>query len=190
MISLTGVVRMNHLEETHYIKRILDGETALFSAFLEQYSHQVFSLIVKIIPCREEAEELTQDTFLKAFRKLDSFKGNSSFSTWLYRIAYNTAISAMRKKKVFYPVFDERQFQNIPDQSVDALLNHEEDESLIGKLEEAVEKLKPEERVVVALYYQEDRSVAEIASVMQITPENVKAKLFRIRKKIYTLVKN
>ena len=86
-------------DETHIIHRILKGETSLYEYFLDKYSQQVFILIIRIVENQEDAEELTQDTFLKAFEHLSSFKAESSFSTWIYRIAYNTAISATRKRK-------------------------------------------------------------------------------------------
>jgi len=57
----------------------------LFSYFLDRYSHPIYSLIIQIVSCREDAEELVQDSFIKAFRKLDTYKGDCSFSTWLYR---------------------------------------------------------------------------------------------------------
>lgn len=84
---------MENKDEQIIIKRILEGETAIFSHFVEQYSHSVYSMIVRIVQSREDAEELSQDAFLKAFSKLETFKGDCSFSTWLFRIAYNTGIS-------------------------------------------------------------------------------------------------
>lgn len=86
-------------EETQYIARILNGDTEAFSVFLDRYSRPLYVLIVQIVGCPEDAEELVQDVFLKAFRCLDSYKGECRFSTWLYRIAYNAAVSATRKKK-------------------------------------------------------------------------------------------
>lgn len=93
-------------DETHIIHRILKGETSLYEYFLDKYSQQVFILIIRIVENQEDAEELTQDTFLKAFEHLSSFKAESSFSTWIYRIAYNTAISATRKRKQELIVMD------------------------------------------------------------------------------------
>ena len=74
---------MENKDELIYIKRILEGETKLFSYFLQRYSNSVFSMVVRIVQSREDAEELTQDTFLKVFKKLDTFKGDCSFSTWM-----------------------------------------------------------------------------------------------------------
>ncbi|MCS2714378.1 sigma-70 family RNA polymerase sigma factor [Bacteroides thetaiotaomicron] len=90
---------MEQKDESYYIERILDGETEYFSVFLDRYSRPLYTLVVQIVGCPEDAEELLQDIFLKAFRNLNRYKGECRFSTWIYRIAYNTAISATRKKK-------------------------------------------------------------------------------------------
>ena len=77
-------------DETHIIHRILKGETSLYEYFLDKYSQQVFILIIRIVENQEDAEELTQDTFLKAFEHLSSFKAESSFSTWIYTALHIT----------------------------------------------------------------------------------------------------
>jgi len=181
---------MEQQNEMECIRRILEGETEPFSYFLQRYSRPIHSMIVRIVPCREDAEELTQDTFIKAFKKLDTYKGDCSFSTWLYRIAYNTAVSATRKRRMWFPVLDEKKIENVPDEAVDAFLNNEEDEVLLQKLEQAIELLNMEERALITLYYTDEKSIIEVASILQLTSENVKVKLYRVRKKIYALVKN
>ncbi|MDD4968958.1 MAG: RNA polymerase sigma factor [Paludibacter sp.] len=179
---------MENLDELSYIKRILEGDTNLFSVFLERYSRSIHSLIVRIIPSNEDAEELTQDTFLKAFRKLDTFKGECSFSTWLFRIAYNTAISATRKKKYIFPVIDDSMLENVSDETMDLVFGDDEDENRLQLLEEAIAKLNVEEKTLITLYYSENKSIAEIAGMMELTTDNVKVKLFRVRKKLYVLM--
>ena len=179
---------MENLDELSYIKRILEGDTNLFSVFLERYSRSIHSLIVRIIPSNEDAEELTQDTFLKAFRKLDTFKGECSFSTWLFRIAYNTAISATRKKKFIFPVIDDSMLENVSDETIDMVFGDDEDEVRLQQLEEAITKLNVEEKTLITLYYSENKSIAEIAGMMEQTTDNVKVKLFRVRKKLYVLM--
>ena len=181
---------MEQQNEIERIRRVLEGETEQFSYFLERYSRPIHSMILRIIPCREDAEELTQDTFIKAFKKLDTYKGDCSFSTWLYRIAYNTAVSATRKRRMTFPVMDEKMMDNVPDDAVDAFLNNEEDEEVMQKLERALELLNTEDRALITLYYTDEKSIIEIASILQLTPDNVKVKLYRVRKKIYALVKN
>ncbi len=179
---------MNNQDEIIYIKRILDGETNLFSYFLDSYSNAIYSLILPIVRIKEDAEELTQDTFLKAFRKLHSFKGDCSFSTWLYRIAYNTAVSATRKRKIIFPIIDDATLENVVADDLDAIFEKDQDENLLLKLELAIDKLNTEERTLITLYYMENKSIAELAMVLDIKPDNIKVKLFRVRKKLFVLI--
>jgi len=179
---------MNNQDEINYIERILKGETNLYSHFVNSYSNSIYSLIVRIVLTNEDAEELTQDSFLKAFKKLDSFKGDCSFSTWLFRIAYNTAISATRKRKIEFPMVDEVMMDSVPDEAIDIFFDGDENEIRLQKLEEAITKLNVEEKTLITLFYTENKSVAELARVLDLTPENVKVKLHRVRKKLYVLM--
>lgn len=179
-------------DETHIIHRILKGETSLYEYFLDKYSQQVFILIIRIVENQEDAEELTQDTFLKAFEHLSSFKAESSFSTWIYRIAYNTAISATRKRKQELIVMDSAMLMNISDQQIDDALNDESEER-VGKLNKAIKKLDAEERTLISLFYNEEKNneektIGEIALILGLTESNAKVKLHRIRKKLYILI--
>ncbi|HJV79126.1 MAG TPA: sigma-70 family RNA polymerase sigma factor [Paludibacter sp.] len=179
---------MNNQDELNYIERIRDGETNLFSYFVTCYSNSIYSLIVRIVLTKEDAEELTQDSFLKAFKKLDTFKGDCSFSTWLFRIAYNTAISATRKRKMVFPMVDETMLESVPDEAINTFFDRDDDEMRLQKLEEAITKLNAEEKTLITLFYTEEKSVAELARVLDLTPENVKVKLYRVRKKLYVLM--
>lgn len=174
--------------ELHIIQRILNGETALYEYFLNTYGQQVFTLIVRIVVIQEDAEELTQDTFMKAFQHLSSFKGNSSFSTWIYSIAYNTAISHARKKKFDTLAMDDTLLVNISDQQVDEALN-DEGEERIEKLNQAIGQLNPEEQALITLFYHEEKPLNEVALILGLTESNAKVKLHRTRKKIYILMK-
>lgn len=185
-LTLRLIDRMKN-DEANIIHRILKGETSLYEYFLDKYGQQVFILIVRIVENQEDAEELTQDTFLKAFEHLSSFKAESSFSTWIYRIAYNTAISATRKKKQDLFVMDDTILTNISDQQIDDALN-DEDEERIEKLNKAIKKLDAEERALISLFYHEEKPVNEIALILGLTESNAKVKLHRIRKKLYILI--
>ena len=166
-------------DETHIIHRILKGETSLYEYFLDKYSQQVFILIIRIVENQEDAEELTQDTFLKAFEHLSSFKAESSFSTWIYRIAYNTAISATRKRKQELIVMDSAMLMNISDQQIDDALNDESEEQ-VGKLNKAIKKLDAEERALISLFYNEEKTIGEIALILGLTESNAKVTLSKI----------
>ena len=95
-------------EELELIRRIIHGETDLYAQLVDRHERTVFTLVMRIIGRREEAEEITQDVFLKAFRQLDRFAGRSSFRTWLYRIACNAAISQARRTPPRRAEIDER----------------------------------------------------------------------------------
>ncbi len=181
---------MENLTEQDLIQSILNGNTQAYSVLLKRYQRPIHALVRQIVTNREDAEELTQDVFIKAFRKLDSFKGGSSLSTWLYRIAWNTAVSATRKKRFIYPEFDESQFANLPDETVDEVLSKEDDEAQLQRLEKVLELLKPEEKALITLYYTESKPLAEIALILNLSAENAKVKLHRTRKKMVLLLNN
>ena len=176
-------------DEAHIIKEILHGNTALYEYFLDRYGQQVFVLVDRIVSCQEDAEELTQDVFLKAFQQLSSFKAESSFSTWIYRIATNMAISAVRKKKNDTIRLDESVFLNLSESQVDEALEDESEEQL-QRLQRAMEQLEADERALITLYYLEEKPLAEVAFILGMTEGNAKVKLHRIRKKLYVLIKN
>lgn len=94
---------MELYSDTYYIQRVLAGDTDCFACLIDRYGQPIHALILKVVHNPEDAEELVQDTFLKAFKSLGTFKGDCGFSTWLYRIAYNTALSSLRKKKTGIP---------------------------------------------------------------------------------------
>lgn len=151
---------------------------------MDVYGQQVFTLVVRIVNSEEDAEEVTQDVFMKAYMNLSSFNGISSFSTWLYRIAYNTAISYTRKRKNEEYVVDDKVWNTISDTEVDDALS-DESEAQIELLMNALQKLPPEDRALITLYYEEEKSVKEISSIFNLSESNVKVRLFRLRKKLY-----
>ena len=176
-------------EEAHIIKEILNGNTEQYEYFLDRYGQQVFVLVDRIVSCQEDAEELTQDVFLKAFQQLSSFKAESSFSTWIYRIATNVAISAVRKKRNDVLRLDDSVFANLSDTQVDEALEDESEEQM-ERLQQAMNQLEADERALITLYYLEEKPLVEVAFILGMTEGNAKVKLHRIRKKLYVLIKN
>lgn len=175
-------------DEKEIIKHILRGETHLYAHFVERYSEAVFSLVAHMINCREDAEEITQDVFLKAFEKLSSFNVDSRFSTWLYRIAYNSTISALRRRPCNSVAIAEDILADTDDALVDETLSNESEE-LLQQLDRAIAMLDAEERALVRLYHLEERSIGETAQITGLKESNVKVKLHRIRKKLYIIIK-
>lgn len=173
---------MQH-NDTQLIERILDGDTSGYAVLVERYKDLSFTIAYRILGRREDAEEVVQDAFVKAFRNLSSFRQKAKFSTWLYRIIYNTAISRHRQKKPGWQSIEE---VTIPDNSVEFIPEEEEDRQKI--LETAMQQLPEEDRILLTLYYVDESSVDDLHSILGISKANVKIKLFRARKRLQELV--
>ncbi len=175
-------------DEKELIRRIVAGETDLYAVLAERYGRIVYILIARIVGSPQDAEELAQDTFVKAFSKLGRFDGRSAFSTWLFRIACNTAISYARRKKPRLQSIDETRLAALPDDADDALDTADVRGERLDALVRALDRLDPEERALVQLFYYENCSVAQCAQVLKLTEDNVKVRLHRIRKKLCLLI--
>ena len=163
------------------------GDMRYFEIIVHRYSARVFALVVGIVRSRERAEEIVSDVFFKVYDKIGDFKARSSFSTWLYRIAYNAAISDARKKDMLSkcPVADIAAESVADDDS-----QWELKEENIRKMEAAVEMLSAQDRTLVRLYYWDDKSVSEISDITGMSQSGVKTKLFRIRATLKSMLKN
>ena len=135
---------MQPTDEQQLIARILNGHAEEYGYFLTRYGEEVFQLVVRLVPQQQDAEELVQDAFVRAYDKLDTYTGEASFHTWLCRIAYNLTISWLRKQKMKYTSIDER--LDVSDADVDQLLD---DDSRIQQLKEACTQLKPDEQTLI-----------------------------------------
>ena len=163
-------------DESYIITRILAGKTEEYAYFLDTYGQPVFSLIVRMVNSEEDAEELTQDTLMKAFEHLSSFNGKSSFSTWIYRIALNTCISFIRKEK------------NIPEivtltQEADRSEEDDETQAMLQQLYRMINRLGQLEKSIILLYL-EEKSYEDISEITGLTVTNVATKLNRIKDKL------
>lgn len=153
---------------------------------METYADRVFALAVRIVDNPDDAQELTQDIFLKAFSHLSDFMGRSTFSTWLFRIAYNQAMSHARKTPSPEYALDETLLRTVSDTRVDDLLDS--DDPRLAALPEALSMLSVAERTLVTLHYLEEMPLNKVAEVMDITENNAKVRLMRTRKKLYLLI--
>jgi RNA polymerase sigma-70 factor (ECF subfamily) len=179
---------MDYRGDTYYIEQILAGNSNAFSFIVDRHKDKAYNLAFRICGNHEEAEELAQDSFLKAYRSLNSFKMKSSFATWLYRIVYNTTISHIRIKKK--GVLSLEDFPADATDFISGSTNEEEAEreyrsSLVNF---ALQKINEEDRALVSLYYFDEMSVDEIADVTGLTKANIKVKLFRARQKMTEII--
>ncbi len=180
---------MELYSDAYYIRRIEAGDVGCYACLLDKYSRQVYSLLYKMVRNKEDAEELTQDVFLKAFRHLSSFKSDCSFSTWIYRIAYNTAISVLRKHREEFLTIEESQLSDVSEEEVGELLEQQTRDKQLEQLEAALAQLPPDERALILLFYKKEKTVEEIATITGLSIANVKTKMHRIRKKLFVLIK-
>ncbi len=176
---------MEQKDDIYYIEKVIEGQTNAFSYIVEKYRDIVFSIALKVLRNRDDAEEMAQETFIKAYKSIHTFKGNAKFSTWLYRITYNTCISEVRKRKMNFTSTDELE---IKDEAEEMNLEGIPEENRARVIKEAMDQLPEDEYTLVLLYYFEEQSVEEISKVTGLSESNTKVKLFRARKKLYTIL--
>ncbi len=172
-----------------YIDKVLAGNLNAFSYLIDRHKDKAFNLAFRICGNREEAEEIAQDAFLKAFRSLKDFRKKSSFSTWLYRIVYNTSISLVRARGLRVLSLEE-----FPADAVDFLSESKNEDEAIDNYRNslvnfALQKLQEEERGLITLYYYDDLETDEIARITGIRKQNIKVRLFRARQKMADIIK-
>ena len=166
-----------------YIQCVKAGDLKAFSHIVSDYQQMVFTIVCKIINNREDAEDITQEIFIKVFKSLDSFKEESEFSTWLYRIAYNTTLSEIRKRKIVFASFDD-DLSTVKEEAINENIEELETEERIFYLEQALKTLPPEDALLITMFYLDNQSIEEISRISNLTQANVKVKLHRIRKKL------
>ncbi|MDR3218872.1 MAG: sigma-70 family RNA polymerase sigma factor [Dysgonamonadaceae bacterium] len=173
---------MQNVNDLLAIQRVKAGDIRAFSAIVSAYQQMVFTIVMKIVENKEDAEDITQEVFIKAFKSLGQFKEESAFSTWLYRIAYNTTLSELRKKKIYF-ISENEEFLTANEVFTDE--NEDFDREIkLQFLEKAIKKLPPDEIFLVTLYYLDGQSVENISEISGLSVSNVKVKLHRIRKKL------
>ena len=179
---------MNQKGDIVYIEQVLQGNVNAFSYIVERHKDKAYNLAFRICGNNEEAEEIAQDSFLKAYRSLSGFKMKSSFATWLYRIVYNTAISQVRiKKKGILSLED------FPADATDFIGHNSSEEDAEQEYRSslvnfALQKIREEERGLISLYYYDELNFDEISDVTGISKSNIKVKLFRARQKMLEII--
>ena len=179
---------MDYKGDIFYIEQVLCGKINAFSYIVDKHKDNAYNLAFRICGNHEEAEEIAQDAFVKAFRSLKNFKMKSRFGTWLYRIVYNTAVSMVRSRKKGI-----LSLEDFPAEIIDFLgENGSEDEaekeyrnSLINF---ALQKITDEERGLISFYYFDEMTIEEISDITGISKSNIKVKLFRARQRMIEII--
>ena len=147
-----------------------------------------FSIAFRIIDNREDAEEIVQDSFLKAFKALSKFKGDSKFSTWFYRIVVNNSLSRLKRDKTESLNIDLDKVSDVVIEKVESVykgLTHSDQQKFINI---SLAELCIEDRLLLTLYYLNENSLEEITAITDIAQENLKMKIHRARKKMYIVL--
>jgi len=173
-----------NIDESKIIADCLSGDSSSYRILVNKYQHFAYTLATRITRNAEDAEEVTQDAFVKAYTSLKSFKGESKFSTWLYKIVLNLAMSKVRRRK--------EPLQNIDDLNLQTAVDNDgvRKSERSYYVEQAINSLPEDEAVIVTLFYMEDQSLDEISSVVNLSLTNTKVKLFRARKKMAETLKS
>lgn len=167
------------------IARIKDGDTIAFETVLNKYKGLAFTIALRIVDSREDAEEVVQDAFFKVFRFIGQYKGESKFTSWLYKIVYNTSLTKIKKKKLpTSELLPEQEEETVALSENDALINLTSNDR-DKYLREAINKLSKEDALVVTLYYLAENSIPEISEITGWQNSAIKVKLHRARKKLY-----
>jgi RNA polymerase sigma-70 factor, ECF subfamily len=174
------------LTDNWYIDKVKNGDREAFATLIEKHKSMVYTVAYRIVKNHEDAEELTQDAFLKVFQSIGQFEQRSKFSTWLYKIVYNAAISSIRKKRIESTLLEPMIIENYSEEEIFENLDQLDDHGQKALVDRLMKKLNPEEGALITLYYMEDCSTQEIAEIMGLTQSNVKVKLHRIRKQMLT----
>lgn len=163
------------------IRKASEGDRAAFARLVGKYQAYVFTISLRVLKDREVAEEAAQDTFIKVYKTLSSYRRDAKFSTWLYSVAYRTALDYARKKKTATQSLDNADNVLQIEDTADTPLQNTENNNLREVLAEALRKLPGVDGTIVSLYYQGGKSVKEIAGILGLSPSNVKVKLHRTR---------
>ncbi len=173
------------LSDIELIEQTLAGNQSAYADLVKRHQRFVFTLAMRFAKGREDAEEIAQDCFIKAYRSLASFQGQSKFSTWLYSIVYTTAMTFLRKKRVATDsIDDENTFIQVESRESGYDNNNIENKSRSFYLNQAIAQLLPDDATIITLFYKGEQSLEEIAQALGMETNTVKVKLFRARQRL------
>ena len=171
--------------EAQIVEAVRQGRREGQTEMVGRYAERVFAIVVKLVPDVMDAEELTQDTFMRAFERIDSYDlRRASLSTWLCRIAYRLTLDFLKRRRAIILPMDDN--EEISDEEIELSTGREEQ---IQRLEELVDGLPDDERMLLTLYYFDDCPLTEIAYIMGIDAKVLANRLYRIRKKLHRKLK-
>ena len=171
--------------DSEIISQVLKGDYNAYSLLVERYKSYVFTLTLRFTKNREDAEEVSQDIFVKAYRSLADFKGTAKFSTWLYTIVNTTCITFLRKKKLqVSSLDDEKTFEVADSQDSGFRANQVEQKSRQDMVNQAIAMLNPDDAQIITLFYKNEQSLEEIGQILGLEVNTAKVRLHRARARL------
>ncbi|WP_303520110.1 RNA polymerase sigma factor [Cellulophaga lytica] len=187
-INRSSNLQMTNTNDQHYIAKVLNGDPQAYTFLVNKYKDMVFTLAVRMLRNNEEAEEVAQDAFVKAYAKLNKFKGDSKFSTWLYKVVYNTSLDKIKKLKKHTSVVPLENSTAQKLHCVDNALEQMQQTERTLAIKECIALLPADESALLTLFYFDELSLKEIAKITATSVNNLKVKLFRSRKKLAAII--
>lgn len=173
------------LGDNEIISRVLKGEQNAYAELVNRYQAYVFTLVLRMVKSREDAEEVAQDVFVKVYRSLADFRGESRFSTWLYTIANTTSITFLRKKKLAVHSLDNEKVFEVADSKDSGFrANLIEQKSRVSMVNEAIAMLSPDDAEIITLFYKAEQNLEEISRILRLETNTVKVRLHRARTRL------
>ncbi|MFM8850915.1 MAG: RNA polymerase sigma factor [Cytophagales bacterium] len=165
--------------EQELINAVRAGDKLAYRDLVDHYKSYAYTIAMKVLNQRAEAEEAAQDAFIKAYQNMGAFKGEAKFSTWLYRIVFNTAISYKRKSK---PIFTEIESKTIAQAHEGELTMEFQDKQRY--VTKAIDQLNDADKLAVQLFYLQEFSLEEVADIMQQPTNTIKVRIHRARQRL------
>ena len=167
------------------ISQVLNGDHNAYALLVERYKSYVFTLTLRFTKNREDAEEVSQDIFIKAYRSLADFKGTAKFSTWLYTVVNTTCITFLRKKKLeVRSLDDEKTFAVADSQDSGFRANQIEQKSRQTMVNKAIAMLNPDDAEIITLFYKNEQTLEEISQILGLETNTAKVRLHRARARL------
>lgn len=179
-----------NIDDSVLVRSILDGQTGLFRLLAERYAERLMRMVSRMVPSKEDAEEVTQDALVEAYKSLARFDNKqSSFQTWLYRIAYHTALKHYRQSQKSVQIVDAKQewLDNISDEETNEILSDTSSDRL-SLLEKAIDLLKPDDQMLLSFFYFDGLSVKEISDITGKDGGYLRSRMQWIRKRIAKII--
>lgn len=174
------------MNEKDLIKEILKGDSEKFSYFIKEFQNEIFNLCFSIVKNKDDALDLTQEAFFLAYKNLKNFKGESSFSTWIYRIAYNLSINFIKKRGQILTILDkdEDEIEFQIEDTKSSVWEEIEKEERVKLINECLNNLKDFDRLIIELREINNLTYEEMSKILSLPIGTIKSRLFRAREKL------